>query len=254
MKTLPHLVAIAALTSAAAFAGAAAQTADPGLDLDAIRARAAEQAGEADALAASARARAEQLAREARTSATDAQAHGRRFASEAKKSAKPDRSQAFDFDAMVADAGTMASEGMGEAPRFIAFASLSMPPAALRTMIDDVTRAGGVVVLRGLPQNSARALTAALSKVARPGEQLTSVGIDPRLFRAFGIEAVPTYVVTSSDFDLCDGFDCTTAVPPHDRMTGNVSSAYALETFARGGGPGALLAAQHLARLERPAP
>ena len=113
---------------------------------------------------------------------------------------------------------------------------------------------GGVVVLRGLPNNSAKALTAALSKVARPGEQLTGVGIDPRLFRAFGVVAVPTYDVTGSDFDLCDGFDCVTAVPPHDRMTGNVSAAYALETFARGGGPGALLAAQHLARLERPKP
>ena len=252
MKTFPYLVAIAALASAAAFAGAAAQTADPGLDLEAIRARAAEQAGEADALAASARARAEQLAREASASAADAQAHGRRFASEAPKSARPDPAQAFDFDRMVADSGRMASEGMGEAPRFVAFASLSMPPAALRTMIDDVTRAGGVVVFRGLPQNSARVLTAALSKIARPGEQLDGVGIDPRLFRAFGIQAVPTYVVTSSDFDLCDGFDCVSAVPPHDRMSGNVSAAHALETFARGGGPGALLAAQHLARLERP--
>ena len=253
MKTLPHLIAIAALASAAAFAGAAAQSADPDLDLEAIRARAAEQAGEADALAASARARAEQLAREARTSAAEAQTHGRRYTSEATKNARPDPAQAFDFDRMVADAGTMASEGMGDAPRFIAFASLSMPPAALRTMIDDVTRAGGVVVLRGLPENSAKALIAALSKIARPGEQLTGVGLDPRLFRAFGIEAVPTYVVASSDFDLCDGFDCLSAVPPHDRMTGNVSAAFALETFARGGGPGALIAAQHLARLERPA-
>ena len=119
---------------------------------------------------------------------------------------------------------------------------------------DVVWAAGGVIVLRGLPQNSAKVLTAALSKVARPGEDLASVGIDPRLFRAFGIEAVPTYVVTSSDFDLCDGFDCRTQVPPHDRMSGNVSAAYALETFARGGGPGALLAAQHLARLERQVP
>lgn len=254
MKTLPHLLAVAALASAAAFAGAGAQTADPGVDLEAIRARAIEQAGEADALAASARARAEQLAREARSSASDAQAHGRRFAGEATKSARPDPAQTFDFDRMVADAGTMASEGMGEAPRFIAFASLSMPPVALRAMIDDVTQAGGVIVLRGLPQNSAKMLTAALSKVARPSEQLTSMGIDPRLFRAFGIEAVPTYVVASSDFDLCDGFDCVSAVPPHDRMSGNVSASYALETFARGGGPGALLAAQHLARLESPAP
>jgi len=254
MKTLPHLLALAALAGAAAFAGAAAQTADPDLDLEAIRARAAEQAGEADALAARARARAEQVAEQARTSAADAHAHGRRFAGEAARSARPDPAQTFDFDRMVADAGTMASESMGEAPRFIAFASISMPPAALRAMIDDVTRAGGVIVLRGLPQNSAKVLTAALSKVVRPGEGLASVGIDPRLFRAFGVEAVPTYVVAGSDFDLCDGFDCTTAVPPHDRMSGNVSAAYALETFARGGGPGALIAAQHLARLERPAP
>jgi conjugal transfer pilus assembly protein TrbC len=252
MKTHPHLLAVSLLASAAAFAGAAAQTADQGLELEAIRARAAQEAGEAEALAASARARAEQLARDARTSAAEAEAHGRRFASEAAKGARPNPAQTFDFDAIVADAGAMAGEGMGEAPRFVAFASTSMPPAALRAMIDDVTRAGGVVVLRGLPNNSAKALTAALSKVARPREQLTNVGIDPRLFRAFGVVAVPTYVVTGSDFDLCDGFDCVTAVPPHDRMTGNVSAAYALETFARGGGPGALIAAQHLARLERP--
>ncbi|MGV3553964.1 MAG: type-F conjugative transfer system pilin assembly protein TrbC [Croceibacterium sp.] len=252
MKTFPHRLAIAALAAAAAFAGAAAQTADPDLDLDAIRARAAQEAGEADALAATARARAEQMTRDAKTSAAEAEAHGRRFASEAPKNARPDPAQTFDFDAMVAQAGATAGESMGEAPRFIAFASLSMPPAALRAMIDDVGRAGGVVVLRGLPQNSAKALTAALSKVARPGEQLMGVGIDPRLFRAFGVETVPTYVVAGSDFDLCDGFDCRTEVPPHDRMSGNVTAAYALETFARGGGPGALLAAQHLARLERP--
>ena len=252
MKTFPHRLAIAALAAAAAFAGAAAQTADPDLDLDAIRARAAQEAGEADALAATARARAEQMTRDAKTSAVEAEAHGRRFASEAPRSARPNPAQTFDFDAMVAQAGAMAGERMGEAPRFIAFASLSMPPAALRAMIDDVSHAGGVVVLRGLPQNSAKALTAALAKVARPGEQLTGVGIDPRLFRAFGVETVPTYVVAGSDFDLCDGFDCRTEVPPHDRMSGNVTAAYALETFARGGGPGALLAAQHLARLERP--
>ena len=88
-------------------------------------------------------------------------------------------------------------------------------------------------------------------KVAAEGGKLDAVGIDPRLFRAFGVEAVPTYVVSSSDFDLCDGFDCRTQVPPHDRMSGNVSVSYALETFAQGGGPGALLASQHLSRLQR---
>lgn len=251
MKIFPHLAVITCFASAAAFAGAAAQTASSDLDLEAIRARAASQAAEADALAASARARAEKLADEAKASAASAEAHGKRYVSEAAKAKRPGPDSTFDFDKMLADAGTMASESMGQAPRFIAFASTSMPPASLRAMIDDVARAGGVVVFRGLPQNSAKALTAALSKVARPGEQLDGVGIDPRLFRAFGVEAVPAYIVTSSDFDLCDGFDCVGPLPPHDRMIGNVTAGYALETFARGGGPGALLAAQHLARLER---
>lgn len=254
MKTLSHLLVVTSLSSAAALAGASAQTAEPDLDLAAIRARASAAANDAEALSANARARAETLVREARASTDEAQAHGRRYTREAAASAKPDSTSTFDFDRMVADAGTMTSEGMGEAPRFIAFASLSMPPAALRAMIDDVAKAGGIVALRGLPGNSAKVLTDALAKVAKPGEQLDGVGIDPRLFRAFGIEAVPAYVVTSSDFDLCDGFDCRTQVPPHDRMSGNVSASYALETFARGGGPGALLAAQHLARLERQVP
>ena len=130
MKTVLHLLAVSLLAGAAAFAGAAAQTAEQDLDLEAIRARAAQETGEAEALAASARARAEQLAREAKTSAAEAQTHGRRFASEAPKSVRPDPAQTFDFDAMVADAGAMTEEGMGEAPRFVAFASTSMPPAA----------------------------------------------------------------------------------------------------------------------------
>ena len=54
----------------------------------------------------------------------------------------------------------------------------------------------------------------------------------------------------STDFSPCDGFDCTSVVPPHDRIAGNVSVAHVLETFAGGGGPGAALARLHLARLE----
>ena len=40
MKMLPHLFVIASITGAAAMAGAAAQTSEPELDLEAIRARA----------------------------------------------------------------------------------------------------------------------------------------------------------------------------------------------------------------------
>ena len=36
-------------------------------------------------------------------------------------------------------------------------------------------------------------------------------------------------MVTATDFDLCDGFDCRTTLPPHDRMDGNVGMAVRMD-------------------------
>lgn len=248
MKSHLQALAFALLTAGSAIGGALAQSSDPGIDLASIRQRAAEQTSEAEALAASARERANQVTSDASESAEAGKANGRRYAGAVPHPASGDAT--FDFDRMVADAGDMAKDGLGEAPWFIAFASLSMPAQALRQMMDDVTRAGGVVVFRGLTQGSAKVMTEALGKVLKPGERMDGVGIDPRLFRAFAVSEVPAYVVTASDFDLCSGFDCTSAVPPYDRMNGNVTAEYALRTIAEGGGPGARIAAQHLARLQ----
>lgn len=236
--------------SLAALGGVAAQTLEPELDLAAIRAQAQSDAGEAEALAATARERVKAVLDQADATALQAQAHGQEYARTAPTAAPQPSDPIFDFDQMVAAAGTAAKGNLGEAPRFIAFASLSMPPAALRDMIGRVNAAGGVVALRGFPAGSAKALTEALSKVALDQDQLGSVGIDPRLFRAFNVTAVPTYVVASTDFDLCDGFDCQTQIPPHDRLSGNVTADFALETIARGGGPAARIASQYLVRLK----
>ena len=254
MSRRTHLLVFGVVAACAALGGALAQDAqlDFGLDLEAIRARAAHQAAEAEALATTVRQRAAAVVGEAEQSAHGGEANGRRYTAAAKPGASS--GDAFEFDALVAAAGDSARGALGDAPRFIAFASTSMPPASLKTMIRDVSRAGGVVVFRGLPQGSAKVFLAALARVLPPGEKRDGVGIDPRLFRAFAIDAVPTYVVAGSDFDLCDGFDCTTAVPPHDRLSGNVTPAFALRTFADGGGSGAQIAAQHLARLEERQP
>lgn len=156
----------------------------------------------------------------------------------------------FDFDQMVADAGTArAGPGAANGPRFIAFASMSMPVPALRAMIRDVSDAGGVVALRGFQNNSVRAFGAALAKVVDKGQSTKAIGIDPRLFRAFGITAVPVYVVTTNDVALCEGFSCKTQLPPHDRIDGNVTAGFALETFRLGGGPGSIAARVYFKRL-----
>ncbi len=254
---MKHFLLLATFTCSigtAAVAGLAAQSGETDLDLAAIRARAAEAEPDAKALSDTARARAKELHESAEASAQAGEAHGSRYASTAKAAARPSPDQPFDFDQLVADTADFDEARIGEAPRFIAFASVSMPVPALKAMIADVAQAGGVVVFRGFPQGSAKALTAALLKVSGNEGLPASVGIDPRLFRAFKIDAVPAYVVTASDFDLCDGFECTSNVPPHDRMTGNVSAEHALESFAAGGGPGARLAGLHLKALRKAKP
>jgi conjugal transfer pilus assembly protein TrbC len=244
-RRLPLVIGTAAVAGLLLGLGTStgAQTVD-GLDLAKVRARARLSPQEAEALTKVVARRGEALRQEAAASAASARAASARYAS---KSSPADSAATFDFDGMVAaSAKQMAPE---DAPRLVAFASLSMPAASLKAMIADVGRAGGVIVFRGMPGNSARTFTTALAKVLPAGEVKAPVGIDPRLFRAFGIDAVPAYVVTATDFDLCDGFDCRTALPPHDRMAGNVSLAYALDAFAGGGGPAARVSALYRARL-----
>lgn len=148
----------------------------------------------------------------------------------------------IDFDAILDDAADLQNEDVGRAPRLIVFASLSMPEPALKALIKDTAKAGGAVVFRGFPGNSMKAFQTGIAKVVEDQGDYGNIGIDPRLFRAFNVDAVPTFVVVSSDFDPCDGFDCTTDVPPFDRMSGNVTLEHVLTTFSEGGGPGASVA------------
>lgn len=143
----------------------------------------------------------------------------------------------FNFDEMVAGAKAGMANPRG-APLFIAFASLSMPEESLSRMIEDTTKAGGVVVFRGFSADNPQAFIQGIRNVVDQAGA-SNVAIDPRLFRSFQVDRVPTFVALSSDFEPCDQLDCVTAPPPHDRISGNVSVSYVLETFAQRNGPGA---------------
>jgi conjugal transfer pilus assembly protein TrbC len=244
--TFPLLVVIA-LVTAAGFAAVAAQDTDPALDLEEIRARAGEFTEDAEALATSVRNRAETLVDDARTTQSEAQAN--RAAYVASVGAESS-GEVLDFDAMVREQAAAERSALGTSPRFIAFASLSMPEASLKALVQDMARADGVTVLRGFPEGNADLFKRRMSAIWSDGSDTGALGIDPRLFRAFDIEAAPSFVMLGGDFSPCDGFDCSSHVPPHDRIAGNVSVAYVLETFAGGGGPGATAARHHLTQLE----
>lgn len=134
---------------------------------------------------------------------------------------------------------------------FMVFASLSMPQASLSRLIADTSHAGGVVVFRGFPGGSTKVFAEGLKRVVTDEGQEAHIAIDPRLFRAFKVEAAPTFVAAGREYELCDGLDCTSATPDHDRLTGNVTVEFALESFAGGRGPGAGVARVALAGLTK---
>ena len=226
---------------------AIAQTVD-GLDLEAIKRRSAAMQGDADIFAEHVRNRGDAFRKEAVAIQAKSSTN---LTALAKADLPVNGDGAFDFDEIIKGASQNVAGTKSDAPQFIAFASLSMPPAALRQLIADTAKAGGVVVFRGFPNNSMKAFSAMLGKVVTDKDQLSNVGIDPRLFRAFNVEAVPTYVAVSTDFDLCSGLNCTTSVPTHDKITGNVSVRYVLDTFVAAHGPGAGVASVALRNLSK---
>ena len=218
-----------------------AQTVE-GLDLGAIQKKADENAADAKAFVNDVMRRSDAVAEEARQTVASGESNHQQYVE-----AQGNAEGATELDKMMADVtGKMPA---GEAPQFIVFASLSMPPESLKPLIRDTSKAGGAVVFQGFPGNSMKAFQQGISKVIEPGQETGSIGIDPRLFRAFDVKTVPAFVVVSSDFDLCDGLDCRTRPPPHDRMSGNVTVRYVLESFATGGGPGARIAGTALKQL-----
>ncbi|WP_454887611.1 type-F conjugative transfer system pilin assembly protein TrbC [Sphingomonas oryzagri] len=220
-----------------------------GLDIQALHARGDAQAKEQADFAREIAKRGAEMRDQAMEVQRGAMANRARFGTVARPGAMG--ANGIDLDSMLASANGAMKAGKDAKAGFIAFASLSMPSASLKQMMREVGGAGGIVVFRGFPGNSARQFLAGISKAVDKGQELHGVGIDPRLFRAFNVTEVPTYVVVSSDFQPCDGFHCTTGLPPYDRISGNVTPHYALTTIGAGGGPGAAVAKVYLASLDR---
>lgn len=237
---------LSALIATAGVSAILAQTVDE-LDVEAVKKRAADLQADARAFVDQVKDRGDAFREEAAEARASGMDNMRRVAA-ADLPRGPDNR--IDFDEIVEGAASNAAVPGGDAPQFIVFASLSMPPASLKQLVADTAAAGGVVVFRGFPGNSAKAFVGRLGGIVGR-DDMPNIGIDPRLFRAFDVQAVPTFVTVSSSFDLCAGFSCRTSVPPHDRMEGNVTVDYALGSFADADGPGARIASIALANLQR---
>lgn len=105
----------------------------------------------------------------------------------------------------LAAAEAVAREVLGPTPRaeaapipgrVLIFASFSIPPATLKNLLDQATEPNVVLVFRGVPKGSNVSETVRRLKRMLPREaHVPHVLLDPTLFRRYGIDRVPSFVL-----------------------------------------------------------
>lgn len=120
-------------------------------------------------------------------------------------------------------------------PALRVFVTLSMPAASLKGLVDQATRSGATLVLRGLKGQSMRKTVAAVQKLI--GDRRVAWQIDPEAFTRFGVERAPTFVLLTSGADA-QGHEstCTTdclLASSFVTIAGDVSIDYALQAMLR---------------------
>lgn len=130
------------------------------------------------------------------------------------------------------------------------FVSFSLPEPVLRALVEQAARSGAVLVMRGFHRNSIKQ-TLPLVRAAL-GSHKVAWQIDPRLFRAFDVRAVPSFALTAPH---ALASSCAREVCERPArwasIAGNVSVHHALEQLGRGVPELAPSAEAFRARLER---
>lgn len=135
-------------------------------------------------------------------------------------------------------------------PPLLVMVSLSMPDDSLKALIRDVGAVGGQVILRGFHEGSLKATAARLQTLVIKDSDKSGVGIDPRLFLVFDVKAVPTFIIPAGPLGECNTPGCVPAAPAHDRISGNITLRYALDTLRSGGEHAVSRSIAYLKRLE----
>lgn len=107
------------------------------------------------------------------------------------------------------------------------FISSSMPRQALENYFYEAKKYNATILIRGFINDSLKETTQFFAKI----DNGTSALIDPDRYTKFNINAVPAIVLVQDESE-CINQSCT---PRHDRISGNISIAYALESFAKEG-------------------
>jgi len=132
------------------------------------------------------------------------------------------------FDAV----GQASPASLGNEPTLLVFVSFSMPEASLARLVDQASRAGAVVLIRGFVEGSLQRTVARAQRLI--GQRQVGFQIDPQAFDRFGISVAPTFVLLKSGSTAtpCAAGACF-AASSFALVAGDVSLDYALEFFRR---------------------
>lgn len=116
-----------------------------------------------------------------------------------------------------------------EEPKLLVFASFSMPEPRLKSLIKDVSRVGGVVLLRGLLMDKKGEPSFKLTADKLKSLQLEKgegIQIAPNLFEQYAISRIPAFLVFGDGACL----KCSNESPKaHQKVFGDVSLRYAMK-------------------------
>ncbi len=139
--------------------------------------------------------------------------------------------------------------GTGRGPSLLIFISFAMPEATLNRLLDQATRAGATLVLRGLVNGSLRDTVERMQRLI--GQRQVSVQIDPQAFDRFSIVRTPSFVLVREGATLqpCGAGTCP-STDQYVLAAGDVSVEYALRFFERNAPHMAADASAVLQRME----
>ena len=119
----------------------------------------------------------------------------------------------------------------------LVFISFSMPEALIEDYIKEARMYGGVLVLRGLVNNSLKQTVAKLKEIEGSDGKKSNIAITihPHLFKLYNITQVPTIVVSKDNLACILKYDDCSTLYEYDKISGSITIGYALEEFEKNG-------------------
>ena len=125
-------------------------------------------------------------------------------------------------------------EGERAMSGLMVFVTLQMPRASLLRLVEQAELARATLVLRGLKGSSMKTTLAEVATLI--GKRKVAWMIDPESFKRYAVVVAPTFVLVAAQSNAvasCATGQCAVE-PIYSKVTGDVSTAYALKAIERG--------------------